>query len=271
MNGPLETRLVRTSYFLRNSTMDFFDLHHYPGNGVDDDHIWENFDIAGFVEKPLVLGEFGGIKPWWTDAARAAAAIMGLEVGSCRVGFDGWLVWAWRGDNATDIWWASDGDAEIARVVSPAERPDPCEYSSFDFIRYNHAPSAAVTASSEHASWPIAYANDQTPAYWNADGLPPQWIELTLPGPVTLEAIRLVVTQDPAGASVHELWVQRSGGELERVEVFEGTTFTGDVLEHRPDGGIADVALVRVVTTALAGNLAPAWGEIELLSAMPPD
>jgi hypothetical protein len=162
--------------------MDFFDLHHYPGNGVDDDHIWENFDIAGFVEKPLVLGEFGGIKPWWTDAARAAAAIMGLEVGSCRVGFDGWLVWAWRGDNATDIWWASDGDAEIARVVSPAERPDPCEYSSFDFIRYNHAPSAAVTASSEHASWPIAYANDQTPAYWNADGLPPQWIELTLPG-----------------------------------------------------------------------------------------
>lgn len=270
VNGPAETRLVRTSYFLRNSSMDFYDLHHYPGNGVDDDDIWENFDIAGFEEKPLVLGEFGGIRPWWTDAARAAAAVMALEVGSCRVGFDGWLVWGWRGDLATDIWWASEGDGAIARVVSPVERPDPCEYGTFDFIRYNHAPTATVTASSADPGWPVENATDETPAYWNATGLAPQWIELALPAPVTLESIRLAVAQDPPGRSVSELWVQSAAGDLARVEVFEGVTATGDVLEYRPAEGIADVVLVRVVTTGLEGGLAPAWVEIELLSVTPP-
>ena len=47
VNGPDETRLVRTAYFLRNSAVDFVDLHHYRGNGVDDADIWENFGIDG--------------------------------------------------------------------------------------------------------------------------------------------------------------------------------------------------------------------------------
>ena len=40
-----DQRLVRTAYFLRNASVDFVDLHHYAGNGVDDNQIWENFGL----------------------------------------------------------------------------------------------------------------------------------------------------------------------------------------------------------------------------------
>jgi len=162
--GPSETRLVQTRYFLRNSQIDFVDLHHYPGNGVDDAEVWENLGIDGVVDKPLVLGEYGAYSSWWSDSVRAASAVMGMEVDSCRVGFDGWLAWAWRGDMATDIHWAVDGAGEIAQVLAPNERPDPCENGSFDFIRYNWAPDAIVTASSSDPLFPPANAIDETPA-----------------------------------------------------------------------------------------------------------
>ncbi|NOY57224.1 MAG: hypothetical protein GXP34_14755 [Actinobacteria bacterium] len=271
VRGPGATRFVRTAYFLRNSTMDFFDLHHYPGNGVDDADVWENFGIASVDEKPIVLGELGAYYSWFSDAAGAAAAIMRMQVESCEVGFQGWLVWSWRGDNFTDIWWASDGDAEIARVVSPAERPDPCAYRTFDFIRWNVALDATATASSAYPSTPAGYVNDGTPAHWNATGRAPQWVELALAQPTDIETIRLVVAQDPPGASVHELWIRRSGGNLERVHVFDGTTAEGDILTYEPPEPLTAVELVRVVTKRLAGGLAPAWHEIELLTRSNPD
>ncbi len=268
--GPDETRFVRTAYFLRNSSVDFADLHHYPGNGINDNDIWENFGIAGAEEMPVVLGEYGAYRNWWSDAARGAAAVMGMEVDSCRVGFDGWAVWAWRGDESLDLWWADEGDGEIASVVSPLERPDPCEYGSFDFIRYNAATDATAAASSAIASNPPGYANDENPSYWNAADQAPGWIELTLPDPVGVESIRLVVAQFPPGPSRHELWVQESGGPLELVQVFEGETGEGDVLVYEPEESFEAVEIVRVVTTSL-GDLAPAWHEIELLTSIPPD
>jgi hypothetical protein len=63
---PTDTRLVRTAYFLRNSNADFVDLHHYSGNGVDDADIWENFGIDGVEDKPIVLGEYGAYRHWWS-------------------------------------------------------------------------------------------------------------------------------------------------------------------------------------------------------------
>ena len=269
VNGPEETRLVRTSYFLRNSTMDFVDLHHYPGNGVDDTHIWENFDIAGADSMPLILGEYGAIRNWWPNAAAGAAAVMALEVEACRVGFDGYLVWAWRGDLSEDIYWASEGAGEIAEVVAPVNRPDPCEYGEFDFIRFNVATTAVATASSEIPGFEAGRVNDGRPDHWNAADRAPQSVELRLASPTTLDRIDMVVAQDPPGRSVHELWIQVEGGELERVEVYDGTTGENDVLSYQPDQPVSGVVLVRVVTTEL-GDLAPAWHEISLYSPFPP-
>ncbi|MGC2239726.1 MAG: hypothetical protein WA726_02705, partial [Acidimicrobiia bacterium] len=80
VNGPDEQRQVRTAYFLRNSSVDFVDLHHYPGNGVDNDDIWENFGIAGAESMPLLLGEYGAIREWFPNSAAGGAAVEGLEV-----------------------------------------------------------------------------------------------------------------------------------------------------------------------------------------------
>ena len=265
---PDDRRLVRTSYFLRNSTMDFFDLHHYPGNGVNDTRIWENFDILDYDDKPLILGEFGAIKEWWPDAATGAAAVMGLEVGACRVGFDGFIVWGWRGDLLQDIYWAGDGDREVAQVTAPLNRSDPCEYGVFDFVRFNVALTATVTASSELPGAEAAKAIDGGIEHWNAADRAPQWIEIALPTPAIVDSVELWVAQDPAGPSIHELWIQ-TGGDFALVHTFEGVTTEGDVLVYEPETPKANVTAVRVETTTL-GDLAPAWHELFIYSPFPP-
>jgi hypothetical protein len=267
---PTDTRLVRTAYFLRNSNADFVDLHHYSGNGVDDADVWENFGIDGVEDKPIVLGEYGAYRHWWSSASAAAAAVMAMEVGACRVGFDGYLLWAWRGDESPDIWWAIDGEREVARVVSPLERPDPCAYAEFDFIRFNVAQTARAQASSAVPGFPAANVNDGTAAHWNAAERAPGHVELELAVPADLVEIALTVAQDPPGPSVHQLWVRQRGRTLTRVHVFRGVTRDGDVLRFIPDEPLRDVELVRVVTREL-GDLAPAWREIELLSTNPPE
>ncbi|MDH5503481.1 MAG: glycoside hydrolase family 5 protein [Acidimicrobiia bacterium] len=269
VNGPDETRLVRTAYFLRNSEVDFADLHHYRGNGVDDADIWENFGIAGVDEMPLVLGEHGGFRNWYSSIDRAATAVMGLEVDSCRQGFDGWLVWAWRGDASLDLWWANEGSGNIARVVAPINRPDPCAYAEFDFIRYNVALESTVTASSEIEGNPATNVNDGTPKHWNASALAPQWVELALANPTDLTEIVLTVAQDPPGRSVHELWVRKAGADLRLIETFDGVTAENDRLVFSPGEPLLGIDLVRVVSTSV-GDLWPAWHEIELLTADPP-
>ncbi len=265
-----DTRLVRTAYFLRNSSVDFADLHHYAGNGVDDNQIWENFGLIGVDEMPIVLGEQGAISNWYSSEDRAAAAVMGLEVASCRVGFDGWLVWAWRGDELRDIWWASEGDGLIAKVIAPVERPDPCEYGEFDFIRYNVATQALVTASSAVDGFPGQNVADGTPAHWNAAALSPQWVQMELATPADVESIILTVAQDPPGPSTHQLWVRQVGGELTLVYTFDGVTTEGDILTYQTEEPLVDVELVKVVTTRLQ-DLWPAWHEIEILTATSPE
>jgi hypothetical protein len=266
-----DTRLVRTAYFIRNSSMDFIDFHHYAGNGVDDNQIWENFGLISVENIPIVLGEHGGIYNWFSTEDRAASAIMRLEVDSCRVGFDGWLVWAWRGDESRDIWWASDGEGMIARVVAPIERPDPCEYGEFDFIRYNVAPQATITASSAVDGSPAQNVADGTPNLWNASALSPQWVQLELAAPTDIESIILTVAQDPPGPSTVQLWIRQAGGELSLIHTFDGTTKEGDILAFQPDEPLVGVDLVKVITTKIANNLWPAWHEIEIVTVNLPE
>jgi hypothetical protein len=194
---------------------------------------------------------------------------MGLEVASCQVGFDGWSVWGWRGDELRDIWWASEGEGMIARVVAPVERPDPCAYGDFDFIRYNVAPRATITASSAIDGFPAQNVADGRPDYWNSAALAPQWVELALAAPTDVVSIVLSVAQDPPGPSIHQIWIRQVGGELTLMHTFDGPTTEGDILTYTPPVPLPQVDLVRVVTTKVL-DLWPAWHEIEILTATPP-
>jgi hypothetical protein len=156
-------------------------------------------------------------------------------------------------------------------VVAPIERPDPCEYGEFDFIRYNVAPQATITASSAVDGSLAQNVADGTPNLWNASALSPQWVQLELAAPTDIETIILTVAQDPPGPSTHQLWVRHVGGELTLIHTFDGTTNEGDILTFQPDEPLIGVNLVKVVTTRLSNNLWPAWHEIEVLTANPPE
>jgi hypothetical protein len=129
----------------------------------------------------------------------------------------------------------------------------------------NHAAASSIQASSEVPGYPASNVGDASGAHWNAADGAPGWVQLALAAPSAVARINLVVAQDPAGQSVHELWIRRTGGELQRVQAYAGVTAEGDVLTWQPAQPLTDVDLVRVVTVSLAGGLAPAWHEIEIL------
>jgi hypothetical protein len=131
----------------------------------------------------------------------------------------------------------------------------------------NHAVAASVRASSEVSGFPATNISDGSGAHWNAADAAPGWVELTLRAPASIVRFNLLVAQGPPGHSTHELWVRRTGRALERVHVFEGVTSEGTLLSWEPPAALADVELVRVVTTSLTDGLAPAWHEIELIGA----
>ncbi len=63
--------------------------------------------------------------------------------------------------------------------------------------------------------------------------------------------------------------MRQSGGDLALVHTFDGPTDEGDVLTFTPESPLIGVDRVRVVTT-YAGDLWPAWHEIEILTSTPP-
>jgi hypothetical protein len=198
---------------------------------------------------------------------------------------------------ASDLEWLQSGGARLSRLrflkgVEPDhivfqswhDRPDralpesdPTTYTGWllEYLRdpmseaaigpLNLALTATATASSATPQNPASNLNDASPAHWNAANVSPQYIELALDAPATIRRFVLVVAQDPAGESVHELWVRKQNGQLQRIHVFEGVTAEGHVLVYEPPEPLLDVDLVRVVTTKVAGGLWPAWHEVELI------
>ena len=165
--------------------------------------------------------------------------------------------------------WCAPGSAALCPVPGsgsgPVETPSPAPTSAIGPL--NLALTATAKASSATPNNPASNVNDGGPAHWNAADVPPQHVQLALKEPGTIRRFVLVVAQDPAGKSVHELWVRKVGGKLQRVHVFEGVTKEGDVLTYEPSEALVDVDLVRVVTTKIAGGLWPAWHEVELIGS----
>jgi predicted amidohydrolase YtcJ len=128
----------------------------------------------------------------------------------------------------------------------------------------NVARDARVQASSQLTDYRATNAVDGSPAFWQAAGFAPQWIELELESPTRVARIVLRVAQDADVPSVHELWLRRAGSELERVAVFDGVTGDGQELTYEPADPIEGVDLVRVETVSLE-DFFPAWREFEVL------
>lgn len=97
---------------------------------------------------------------------------------------------------------------------------------------------------------------------WSAGSHPEQWIQVDLGAARTLEALRLVISQYPAGRTVHQVWAGRTEANLRLVHTFRGQTDDGQELGYAPATSVAGVRYVRIVTTESPSWVA--WREVEI-------
>jgi hypothetical protein len=196
-------------------------------------------------------------------------ALHDLQVESCDAGFDGWLTWSWDIPAQPDIWHATTGRGLVGHVLSPAARPDPCSPGDFDFFEYSLTERATATASQSLPDQPAEAAIDGGSPQWGSGADAPQYIEIALDSPRSVDEIRLTVAQFPEGPTRHEVWVGQPGSPLVLVHVFDGPTAEPDVLVFSPEEPLQHVAVVRIVTTVSPSWVA--WREINIISRQQPD
>ena len=258
-----DTRLVISAPAIWDSRADFIDLHPYPGFGLDVKQYVENFGMQGMQEKPIIMGEFGAARSSYAGEVAAARALQDWQVESCDYGFDGWLLWTWDTEEQPDFYDGLAGEGRIDEVLAPVHRPDPCLAGKFGFFEYNLALGVPARASRSLSYQPPSGAVDgSTSQWWGAGAFAPQWIQIDLGKPVSIAFLRLVVTQSPAGGTLHEVWVGSASDQLYLLHTFDGYTADGQVLEFRPENPVEDVRYIRVLTGRSPSWVG--WAEIEV-------
>jgi hypothetical protein len=255
---------VDTVPLLTSAELDFFDFHAYLGADISIAEIAENFGMPGFDDKPVIMGEVGAFIDGFEDAESAAIATQRFIADSCAVGYSGWLYWGYLrapAEIGDATWSLTDSDGHLLRALSPRLWPDPCQPNLKD---PNLAKTASIRASSSLPEEPVGAAADGNPqSQWGSGAEASQWIEFALAEPATVGEIRLRVAQFPAGRTVHDVAVSVDGGALTVVQVFDGTTAEGDVLEAA-FGPIDRVTAVRVTTRTSPSWVS--WKEVEILA-----
>lgn len=261
---PTDARLVLMEPIWA-STLDFADVHAYPGY-IPFDRLAEDLRLAkGDPRKPVIMGEFGAFTFAFSTPAAGAAGVMAWQVASCRYGIDGWMHWHWQGTNDQEVWTGTDGDNVINRALSPAERPDACQTASLPYLETNLALGRPVTVSAAAPGKSGALAVDGVASTgWESGAAPPGSIEVQLNGARTVREVRLTVNQYPPGPTVHRLLFRIAGG-WQVVHTFSGQTQIGQVLTWTPSQPITGVTAVRVETVASPSFVA--WYEIEVLGS----
>lgn len=129
----------------------------------------------------------------------------------------------------------------------------------------NLARGAAAIASRSLPDQPPSGAVDGTTGlWWGAGAFAPQWVQIDLGQPSTIATIRLVVTQYPAGETIHQIWVGPTAEQLYLLHTFEGRTVDQQVLVYAPDAPLENIQFIRVITRQSPSWVG--WQEIEVLA-----
>jgi hypothetical protein len=253
---------VDTAPLVSESDLDFFDFHAYPGEDIGLPEITENFGLD--ERKPVVMGEVGAFLDRYPTVEAAGIAVQQWMAQSCGLGYDGWLYWAYLRSPLNDGTWALvDDDGYLLDALAPVNQPDPCVPT---LVKANVGLDAVATASGSLPAELPALAVDGNPGtWWGAGGEPPQWIEIDLGEPVDIAGVRLVVSQHPAGRSVHRVEVAGDDGVFRLLSEVDGETADSDVL--LVETSAAAVRFVRVTTDTSPSWVG--WREIEVLAADP--
>jgi hypothetical protein len=132
----------------------------------------------------------------------------------------------------------------------------------------NLALGKTVTVSNQLPGNPGASAVDGDPGtWWGAGGGPPEWIQINLGAAYDIQAIRLTISQSPAGQTVHRLLGKGPGANdaFQLLKTFTGSTLDGQTLSYAPAQPIQGIQFIRVETTVSPSWVS--WREIEVVAA----
>jgi hypothetical protein len=255
---PGDLRMVPSRAMLESSTLDFVDLHLYPGITHGLEAQVEAIGLTDAVVKPVIMGELGALRFTNASAKPASYRLAHWQAESCVHGFAGWLVWLWATEDET-VFGAREDGGDIARLLSPEERPDPC---SAEEVPINAATLGTATASSSAAGHDPADAiDDLIKTHWSASNFPPQWIEVDLGAELVIREVHLSVQQSPAGNTNHRLLLAGNDHVFVLAREFEGFTAREDFLSFVPAAPVVG-RFVRVETVTSPSWVA--WNEIQV-------
>jgi F5/8 type C domain len=262
-------RLVDTAGLLSDSSLDFFDFHAYPGDGLTLAQLAQNFGLIGHISKPILMGEVGAYTWAYPQLSDGAIAAQDWIAASCKWSFTGWLYQGYYPypaglDAAT--WGFVDGQHAIMDELSPVNQPDACATTILPGRNLALGKPVFVSAALPDQTPQMAVDGDPN-TQWSAGGFPMQWIEVDLGGPSTIGEIRLTVGQWPAGDTVHQLWAGTTQEEMRLVHEFIGDEFDYDVLDYLPITPLTNIRYVRLVTTESPSWVS--WREIEVFAPFP--
>lgn len=264
--NPTETGAgwyVDTAPLLAGANLDFFDFHAYPGGDIDIPALGENFGMIDHPEIPVIMGEVGAFRHSYDNVDIAAIALQEWIAESCEVGYDGWLVWEYFGGPLSigDATWGMIAEnGIILNALSPFQQPDPCQTT--DIETSNVAFRQPVTASRALPDEQPENATDGSDAQWGSGDFAPQWVEIDLETPRSIQRITLRIAQYPEGRTGHRVWATLADGTRILLSELVGETRDDQILVIELPVPLADVQFVRVET--LESPSWVSWKEIEV-------
>jgi hypothetical protein len=252
-----DNRWVVPDQIIDDSTLDFVDLHAYPGLGGTWDAIGAAYGLGDDEpEVPIILGEFGAFKDAYRTPDEAAAAMARWQAESCALGFAGWLLWFWGAATDDEVITADVHQRAVAAAVSPLTRPDPCDAGPY--VSSNLALGRAVTASAEESpEYDASHVVDGSDAtWWSAAQGPPQWVEIDLDGPQTVGAVDILIGYvSPPGPQTHRVLIRTADNpdHLTVANEISVDAEQGEWISIELPEAIGDVTAVRVETVSTEG------------------
>jgi hypothetical protein len=258
---------------LERAPLDFIDFHAYPGGGYTIAQAVTDIGFDGYHTKPVILGEFGAFRQAYPDVETGAQISATWMEGACQAGFDGWLYWVYGQVDVgapDDPWGFVEADGLIMKMLAPVNAPDPCDINYATSGPVNLAYGAQVTASQtengEGGYYPPENAVDfSLDTWWSAAEGAPQWIELDLELPATMERFKLVDLFGGVGHHVNNIWGKGPGTDNEYVLLATLDVNSEQdelVIEYTLPEPASGIRYIKVETVASPGWII--WHEIEV-------